>query len=284
MTKEFGAALEGGGMRGMFTAGVLDTLMNINIYSSATVGVSAGAVFGCNYKSRQIGRTIRYNKAYCRDRRYASIKNWILTGSVYSKKFAYEEIPNKLDPFDAKTFSENPMRFTVVCTDMATGSAVYHDCEKGDSEDIEWMRASAAVPVASSPVVIDGKSYLDGGISDSIPFRRVMSYGYEKNIAVLTQPLGYKKGPNEFLPFLERKFKNYPEFVNTVRVRHEMYNSELSEIAELEKKGALFVIRPSEKIVTNIVERNSKRLGDIYKLGASDMESRLEALKEYLEN
>lgn len=282
MTKEFSVALEGGGMRGMFTAGVLDVLMNSGIYSAATVGVSAGAVFGCNYKSRQIGRTIRYNKAYCRDRRYASLKNWILTGSVYSKKFAYEEIPNKLDPFDTKTFSENPMRFTVVCTDMVTGKAIYHDCEKGDEEDIEWMRASAAVPVASRPVVLGGRKYLDGGIADSIPFRRAVSYGYKKNIAVLTQPLDYKKGPNEFLPFLKRRFKDYPELVNAVAVRHEMYNAETEEIARLEKEGAIFVIRPSERIVTNIVERDSKRLADIYKLGVSDMTAQLEKLKEYL--
>lgn len=269
-------------MRGMFTAGVLDTLMNLDIYASATVGVSAGAVFGCNYKSRQIGRTIRYNKAYCRDRRYASLKNWILTGSVYSKKFAYEEIPKKLDPFDAKAFSENPMRFTVVCTDLESGRPVYHDCEKGDEEDIEWMRASAAVPIASSPVVIGGKSYLDGGISDSIPFARALSYGSEKCVAVLTQPLGYKKEPNEFLPFLKRRFKDYPEFVHAVAVRHEMYNKETEELARLEKEGAVFVIRPSEKIVTNIVERDSKRLGDIYKLGVSDMTAQLEKLRAYL--
>lgn len=284
MMKAFGAALEGGGMRGMFTAGVLDVLMNMNIYASSAVGVSAGAVFGCNYKSRQMGRTIRYNKAYCRDRRYASIKNWILTGSVYSKSFAYEEIPKRLDPFDTKAFSENPMRFTVVCTDIEEGRAVYHDCTTGGAEDIEWMRASAAVPIASAPVVIDGRSYLDGGITDSIPFRRVMSYGYAKNIAVLTQPLGYKKEPNEFLSFLERKFKDYPEFVNAVRVRHEMYNAELDELERLEKDGAVFVIRPSRKIVTNIVERNSKRLGGIYDLGVSDMENRLSELLAYLEN
>lgn len=188
-----GLVLEGGAMRGMFTAGVLDVLMEHGIVLDGAIGVSAGAVFGCNYKSHQIGRTIRYNTEYCQDKRYASFGNLLRTGNLYSEQFCYHTVPEKLDPFDAKTFAENPMDFFVVCTDVRTGDPIYHKCRTGDAEDIQWMQASASMPLAARIVKIGHYQLLDGGIADSIPVRFFESIGYKRNLIVLTQPKGFVK-------------------------------------------------------------------------------------------
>ena len=166
-----GLVLEGGAMRGMFTAGVLDVLMEHGIVLDGAIGVSAGAVFGCNYKSHQIGRVIRYNTQYCNDKRYASFGNLLRTGNLYSEQFCYHTVPEKLDVFDAKAFAENPMDFFVVCTDVRTGDPIYHKCRTGDAEDIQWMQASASMPLAAKIVKIGHYQLLDGGIADSIPVR-----------------------------------------------------------------------------------------------------------------
>lgn len=166
-----GLVLEGGAMRGMFTAGVLDVLMEHNIQLDGAVGVSAGAVFGCNYKSHQIGRTIRYNTEYCTDKRYASFGNLLRTGNLYSEQFCYHTVPEKLDPFDTEAFRENPMDFFVVCTDVRTGEPIYRKCRTGDAEDIQWMQASASMPLAAKIVKIGHYQLLDGGVADSIPVR-----------------------------------------------------------------------------------------------------------------
>lgn len=185
--KGLGMVLEGGGMRGLYTAGVLDELMEQGIYADSTVGVSAGAIFGCNYKSRQIGRTLRYNTRFCKDKRYMGLKSWITTGDLYSKDFAYGEVPWKLDVFDTETFARSPMKFTVVCTDIETGKPCYQECRMGDRLDVEWMRASASLPLAARPVKLNGRMYLDGGISDPIPVNWMLSQGYEKNVVVCTR-------------------------------------------------------------------------------------------------
>ncbi|MBQ3573428.1 MAG: patatin family protein, partial [Clostridia bacterium] len=197
---KIGLVMEGGAMRGMFTAGVIDVMMERGIAFDGAIGVSAGAVFGCNYKSHQIGRVIRYNKKYCRDKRYVSMRSLFKTGNLYGVEFAYHLLPEKLDPFDTDTFENSPMEFYVVCTDADTGEPVYHKCEKGDAEDLEWMRASATMPLAGDIVNIGGRNLSDGGTADSIPIEFFRSIGYEKNVVILTQPSGYKKTKNRFLP------------------------------------------------------------------------------------
>lgn len=171
-----GMVLEGGAMRGLYTAGVLDVLMENGIYTDGAVGVSAGAAFGCNYKSRQIGRSLRYNCKYCRDPRYISLLSLIRTGDLYNAQFCYYEIPEKLDPFDTAAFAASPMEFYVVATDVTTGKPAYHLCRDGGRDDIEWMRASASMPLVSRVVEIGGGLYLDGGISDSIPLEWFLQY------------------------------------------------------------------------------------------------------------
>ena len=184
-----GLVLEGGAMRGMYTAGVLDVMMENHVEVDGVIGVSAGAVFGCNYKSKQIGRAIRYKKKNCYDVRYVSLKYLIKNGDLYGAEFCYNELPNRLDPFDVKTYQENPVDFYVTCTDVHTGRPVYHLCNRGDAEDIQWMRASASMPLVSRIVSVGGYDLLDGGISDSIPIRWFLKQGYKKNIVILTQCL-----------------------------------------------------------------------------------------------
>ncbi len=281
--KGFGMVLEGGGMRGLYTAGVLDELMEQGIYADSTVGVSAGAVFGCNYKSRQIGRTLRYNTRFCKDERYMGLKSWIKTGDVYSRDFAYGEVPWKLDIFDTKTYAESPMKFTVVCTDLETGRPVYHECSKGDKQDVEWMRASASIPLAARPVELEKRRYLDGGISDSIPVNWMLAQGYEKNVVVLTRPLGYRKEHNKLMPLIRWKFRDYPEFVKTMDERHIQYNRMLDKIAYLEKEGRIHVIRPDRDISAKVIEREPEHLKEIYQVGRRVMKKNLQDLQKYLE-
>lgn len=281
---KIGLVMEGGAMRGMYTAGVMDVLMENNICFDGAVGVSAGAVFGCNYKSHQIGRVIRYNKKYCRDKRYKSLRSLIRTGDLFGVSFCYHEIPDKLDIFDTETFRTSPMKFYVTCTDMKTGKPVYHRCETGSHEDIEWMRASASIPVVSRPVYINGGMYMDGGMSDSIPLRFLQDKGYEKIVLILTRHLGYTKKKNSMLPIIKLKYRAYPEFVEAIATRHIRYNETLDYIRAEEQKNDIFVIRPSIPIDISSTEDNPDELERIYRLGRSDAKECMSALTEYLQS
>ena len=188
-----GLILEGGAMRGMFTCGVLDVFMESGITFDGAAGISAGATFGCNFKSHQPGRAVRYNKKYSRDPRYCSVRSLLRTGDLYGADFCYRKIPDELDPFDRKTFAADPMAFYVGATDIKTGRPVYHLCRDGGENDMLWIRASASMPFVSKPVGVDGFTLLDGGITDSVPFEFMENQGYDRNVMVLTQPKGYLK-------------------------------------------------------------------------------------------
>ena len=197
-----GLIMEGGAMRGMFTCGVIDVFMENGITFDGAVGISAGAVFGCNYKSRQIGRPLRYNKNYCKDKRYCSISSLIKTGDLYNADFCYRELPNELDPFDSDTFEKDPMVFYVGATDVKTGKCIFHKCSDGKEEDTQWMRASASMPLVSKIVKIGNEQLLDGGIADSIPLKFMEGEGYDRNVVILTQPKGYAKSRNKLMPLI----------------------------------------------------------------------------------
>lgn len=280
--KTVGLALEGGGYRGLYSAGVLDVWMEEGITCDHMVGVSAGAAFGYNFKSRQVGRAIRYNKAYCADRRYAGVGSWLRTGDLFNADFAYREVPIERDPIDLAAYRANPMRFTAVCTDIETGEAVYHDLEYGDERDIEWIRASSAIPVATRPVQIDGRRYLDGGVADSIPSAWLLAQGYDRNVVVLTQPAGFVKEPNRLMPLLRPVFRRYPAFVRALEHRHEVYNETLADLARREEAGEVFVVRPSESVKVASLCRDPEELERIYRVGRRDAERTLAALKDYL--
>ena len=277
-----GLIMEGGAMRGMFTAGVLDVLMENGLVTDGAIGVSAGAVFGCNYKSHQIGRVIRYNTEYCNDKRYASFKNLVKTGNLYSEQFCYHEVPEKLDPFNEAAFAASPMDFFVVCTDVKTGEPIYHKCRKGDAEDVLWMEASASMPLAAKIVKIGHYGLLDGGVADSIPVRFFESIGYKRNLIILTQPKGYTKKKNKFLPAIRAKYFRYPACVEAVADRHERYNETLSYISMLEQAGKDYVIRPPIPLEIGAMERDPAQLRRVYETGRAVAQIQVEKIRDFL--
>ena len=277
-----GLILEGGAMRGMFTAGVIDVMMENGIDFDGAIGVSAGAAFGCNYKSKQVGRVIRYNMKYCADRRYSGIGSLIKTGNIFSTDFAYGEVPLKYDVFDFETYQSNPMDFYVVCTDIETGKAVYHNYGGKDDHCFDWIRASASMPIVSQIVDIDGRKLLDGGIADSIPVKYFEELGYRKNVVVLTQPENYQKKRNRLMPLIRLKYRRYPKLVETMANRHLVYNAALDYIKDRERQGALFVIRPKEKLKIGKVEKNPDKLKEVYDIGRETAAAQIQAIKDFL--
>lgn len=283
--RKVGIVLEGGAMRGMFSAGVLDTFMDEDIKIDGMIGVSAGALFGPNYFSKQRGRVIRYNKRFCRDRRYMSFWSFLFTGNIVNKNFAFYEVTNKLDIFDNETFLKNCTGYYVTATNVETGKPEYLEI-KDVVKELEKLRATSALPFVSRLVEVDGKKYLDGGISDSIPVLKAKEMGYDKIIVVLTRPIEYRKTPmsEKLLKIMGMKYKKYPAFIETLRNRYRNYNDTVEKILELEEKGEIFVIRPSEPIVVKTIERDESKLQYVYDLGVRVCKERIEALKEYLEN
>ena len=265
-----GIVMEGGAMRGMFTCGVLDVLMEEGITFDGAVGVSAGATFGCNLKSGQIGRALRYNKKYCTDKRYHSISSLIATGDIYNVDFCYEKLPYELDKWDLEAFQKNPMEFYCVATDAVTGKPVYYKCENGDRKDIKWIQASASMPLVSRPVEIDGGVYLDGGISDSIPLKFMEEKGYDKILVIETQPRDYVKGKQKYMPLVRLVLRKYPGMIKAMEDRYLMYNEEKRYIREKEEKGEIEVIRPLEPLNISAIEKDPKELERVYQLGRAE--------------
>ncbi len=278
-----GLILEGGAMRGMFTCGVLDVFMENDIGFDGAVGISAGAVFGCNFKSKQIGRPVRYNKKYCNDPRYCSIQSLIKTGDLYGADFCYRELPDILDPFDREAFRDNLTEFYIGATDVKTGKCVFHKCTDGGEADIKWMQASASMPMVSKPVSVDGYLLLDGGIADAVPYRYMESIGYNRNVIVLTQPDGYTKRKSSALPLIRLTMRKYPAIVKAMSLRHEMYNRQMEEIKERERNGISFVIRPPEPLGISRTEKDPNELERVYQLGRKEAEAALPKIEQFLE-
>ena len=282
MSEKIGLVLEGGAMRGMFTSGVLDVFMENGITVDAAIGVSAGATFGCNFKSRQIGRAIRYNKKYANDRRYCSIYSLLTSGDLYNADFCYNVLPNRLDLFDYETYAGNPMEFYVVVTDAETGETLYKKLEDCREKDMLWMRASASMPLVSRPVVIDGGKFLDGGITDSVPLEYFESIGFERNIVVLTQPRDFVKQQPKILPLMKIILRRYPKIIEAVAVRHLRYNRQREFIFSREKEGKALVICPEKALGISRTEKNVGELERVYQEGRRTAEKRLEEIKKFL--
>ena len=277
-----GLIMEGGAMRGMFTCGVLDVFLENGITFDGAIGVSAGAVFGCNFKSRQLGRPFRYNKKYCRDWRYCSIRSLIRTGDLFGEEFCYHELPDVLDPFDGDTFQNNPMEFFVAATDVRTGKPVYHLCSDGRSSDIEWLKASASMPLAARIVETDGMELLDGGITDPVPYGYMENRGYDRNVMILTQPKGYHKRRFRLLAAIHTVYKRYPKLADAMEQRHIVYNRQLAEVREREQKRSAIVIRPPESLGIGHVSHNPAELEMVYRIGREEANRRLSEIRTYL--
>ena len=276
-----GLVMEGGAMRGMFTAGVCDVFLENGIEFDGAVGVSAGAAFGCNLKSKQIGRAIRYNLKYCGDKRYWSISSLLKTGDIFNVDFCYKKLPFELDLFDAETYNSNPLEFHVVCTDVETGKPFYKICNDG-VESVEWVRASSSMPLVSRVVELEDGKFLDGGISDAIPLRYFENIGYNRNVVVLTRPYDYVKKKSSFALLLKIALRKYPAVYEAMKNRHEMYKETVEYINLKEKSGEIFVIRPEAALPASRTERSPDKLKETYELGRKQAEKRLLELKSFL--
>ena len=281
MTGKKGLVLEGGAMRGLWTAGVTDVMMEHDIWPDGLIGVSAGAAFGCNYKSRQIGRAIRYNTRFAKDSRYSGIWSLLTSGDYFNAKFGYHVVPYQYDIFDVEAFEKNPLEFTVVCTDVETGKPVYHKMDHVDYNELEWLRASASMPLASKVVKVQGHKLLDGGVADSIPLQYYESIGYKKNVVILTQPLGYQKEHNKLMPLMRLALHRYPHFLKALDERHHMYNYQLEYVANAERLGRCLVIRPDEKIPIGHISHKPEQMRHVYELGRKTGERYIERIIEF---
>lgn len=279
-----GLVLEGGGMRCMYTVGILDVFMENKLHFDGIIGVSAGAAFGCNYKSKQIGRALRYNKRFAKDPRYSGFRSWITTGDLINKQMAYNDVPIKYDPFDMETFLNNPMRFELVCTNVENAEPVYHVLENGDiHEFLEWIRASASMPLVSNAVEIGEYKLLDGGISDSIPLKHFQEEGFEKNIVILSQPAGFRKKQTKLTPIF-KLFCKYPAIADAMARRHKMYNAELDYIEAEKKKGNTFLIYPEMKLNIGRAEMDIEKMDMVYNMGRKKGEQILDEVINFLKD
>ena len=276
-----GLVLEGGAMRGLFSAGVIDILMENNLLPDGVIGVSAGAAFGCNIKSKQPGRVIRYNKKLAHDWRYASFRSLLTTGDYFGGEYAYHYMPSHLDYFDVETFNNNPMEFWAVCTNVGTGKAVYKRLMEVDNNCLEYIRASASMPIAARIVTVEGKKLLDGGIADSIPLRFFQEQGYDRNLVVLTQPANYVKEPNKLMPLMRLWLRRHPRIIRALEQRHIMYNDQLEYVRQEEKKSNTLVLRPETVLTIGHLSHNPDDMQATYEHGRKVATKHLEEIKAF---
>lgn len=277
---KIGLVLEGGAMRGLYTAGVLDVFMDNNIEVDKIIGVSAGVLFGVNFLSKQRGRVLRYNKRFIKDKRYMGVYPLLTTGDIVSKEFSFYEIPQKLDIFDDETYKKSKTEFYATVTNVDTGKAEYMRINSV-LEQMEILRATSAMPYVSNFVELDGKKYLDGAIADSIPIEKCKEMGCDKIIVVLTRTIDYRKSDAES-KLASMKYGDYPNFVEAIKKRHEIYNETVEKIIEMENNKEIIVLRPSKKLHIKRIEKDVDKLQEMYDLGVEDANNKLEEIKEYL--
>lgn len=275
-----GIVLEGGAMRGIYTAGVLDVFLEEGVTADLVMGVSAGAVHGCSFVSGQHGRSIRYYMKYCGDPRFMSFRSLLTTGDVVEEQFCYREIPERLDPFDNDAFEASPVKFYAVCSDLETGEAAYLLCPTLRGEAVDRIRASASMPFLSRVVPVEGRLLLDGGVCDSIPATAALRLGCEKLLVVLTRPEGYRKKPSGSLAARVR-YRQFPHFVRALSRRYRQYNDSLENLRRLEAEGKALVIRPSRDLGIKRMEKDLRKVRAQYDLGREDALAKLAAIREF---
>lgn len=273
--------LEGGAMRGLYSAGVLDVFMKNDISVDVVYGVSAGALFGLNYKSRQPGRALRYNLKYANDKNYMGFHSLMTTGDIMNKDFCFNKLVYDLDKLDFETYKNTPVDFYAVVTDLRTGKPEYVKIDDAE-KDMEYFRASGSMPFVSKPVEINGNLYLDGGISDPVPLKRVLETKPEKIIVVLTRPAGYRKKKSHIRALYRLFYGKYPQFVETGADRFKTYNETMDLIEKYEAENKIVVLRPSELVKMKRIEKDTGKLQKIYDLGVSDCMNKLDEIREYL--
>lgn len=283
LKKKTGLVMEGGAMRGLFTAGVIDVFMENNIEFDAAIGVSAGAAFGCNYKSHQIGRVLRYSLRFCRDKRFCSFRSFFKTGDLYGGDFCYRELPNELDLFDTDTFEKSRIEFYMVCTDINTGRPVYYKCTDGKEKDLTYMRASASMPAFSNIIRVDGYELWDGGISDPVPLKYFQSIGINRNVVILTQPRGYVKKSKRVEPIIKLVLRRHPKIADALIKRPAIYNQCIKYITLQEQYGNTFIIAPPQSLKIGKIEHNPENIKRTYEIGRKTALDNLDRVKAFLE-
>ncbi|MBQ9556028.1 MAG: patatin family protein [Muribaculaceae bacterium] len=281
-TGKTGIVLEGGGMRGMYTCGILDVLMENHIYLDGMVGVSAGIAFGCNYKSRQAGRALRYNVRFARDKRYSGIRSLLKTGNYYNAYFAYRLVPTHYDVFDYNVFDDSPMECYAVCFDVKTGEGVYQRLDHVNDDFFEWIRASASMPVVAQPVEVGGRLLLDGGLADSIPLEFMNSKGYDRNVVILTREEGYRKTAEHAMWLMKPLLRKWPKVIEALQRRPAMYNKQLQVVRDQEREGKAFVFRPMKPLDVSRTTHDAMEMNRVYQQGRDEAKQRLEELKKFL--
>ena len=284
--KNTALVVEGGGLRGAYSGGILDILADKEIKFGGAAGTSAGATHLCSYLSGQVGRNFRIDTVHSKSPRYMSFRNLLFTGDYFAFDYCYKQVPYKIDPFDFDKFTEQckETEFHVCMTDVETGLAVYPRITDYRNEDeMNYIRASASIPILSKIVEIHGKKYLDGGIADSLPFNLMFKSGFERAVVILTRPLGYRKKKNKALPLVKLAFRQYPKLVEAVATRHIRYNRALDELAKLESEGKVFIFRPSRLIKISQIETNKKKIAELYELGKEDAHNKMPELLKFLE-
>lgn len=266
----------------MFSAGAMDAMMENGIRYDGIIGVSAGALFGCNYKSHQKGRALRYNCMLKDEPRYMGLRSLFRTGNIVGADFAYHVVPFELDVFDTETFRNDPTEFWMVCTDIVKGEPVYHQMHEFTHHELDWMRASASMPVVSHPVELDGLTLLDGGVTDSIPLRQFQKMGYGRNVVVLTQPKGYFKTRSRILWAFRTFCRKYPKVYECMARRHDMYNEQLRFLKEEELKGNTLVIAPDEPLGIGRTELNEKKMRSTHAKGYNMTVARMDEIRQFL--
>lgn len=277
-----GLVLEGGGLRSLFSAGVMDVMMENAVSFDGIIGVSAGACFGCNYKSGQIGRSLRYNLRFAGDPRYMSWHSLLKEGNLVSAEFAYHTLPTKLDVFDFEEFANNHTEYYVVCCDIEKAEPVYHKIDEMDYEALEWMRASASMPLVSRPVKLGGTKLLDGGMADSIPLEAFNNMGYKRNIVILTQPSDYAKHPSRLNKAFDIFMHGYPQVYQLMKNRYKMYNGQLEYVRRQEACGSALVICPAAPLEISRTSSDKKQMQAVYDQGRAAGVANIEKIKEFL--
>lgn len=278
-----GLVLEGGALRGIFTAGILDFFSQNELFFPYVIGVSAGGVMGTSYISRQIGRNKTTTINYVGDKRYLSFRNYFKEGSMFGMDFIFNRLPNELEPFDYETFYNEPTEFKIGATDCETGNQVYFS--KAGSTKTEFMKfliASSSMPFLSPMVEINGKKMLDGGLSDSIPIKQSIKDGNHKNVVILTRNKDYRKSPFKPLFLAKIKYRNHKNIIHCLLNRHLVYNATMDLIEDKEKSGEVFVIRPENPVTVRRLEKRKHKLLELYEEGVSTAKYQYELLLKWL--
>lgn len=277
-----GLVLEGGAMKGVYTAGVLDFLLDAGIDFEKCYGVSAGACCMCSYLSKQRGRALATMTDYLKDKDYWGLSSLLRTGDLFNVRMCYHDIPEKLNPFDYEAFDKNPGRGYAVVTNIETGFAEYIPLQEMH-RDIEAVRASASMPFVSRNVDIGGKLYLDGGLADPIPILHAVTDGCRKNVVVMTKEEGYWRSPMRHAGAARLKYAKYPKVYELIKNRHNAYNETLRYIYEQVEEGTVFLIQPRYKSDVSRTEKDASKLRALYEEGYEEAAARKEELLSFLE-